>query len=534
MKRSLIFSILLPFAISANAQTLKDAIRLNENEQQDAAATVYEQLLVKEPANGTLYYYYGENFIDAEEPEKAASAFNKGLEKDPANPLNFIGQAELKLMNGDIEGGKLLIEKAVKMGAGKNGQVLMEAGEAYMHYRKGQDLISAQTYLEDAAKLEPKNPEVYNLLGDLYSELNNGTMAANNYNKALDLDKNQVKALLHKGQLYKRSTNYEGAMLEFQNALKIDPNFAPAYREMGEVNFKQRQLEKAKENYKKYLELSKNNTIARLRYAFFLHESDDNKAAQNELNIITKVDSTNLYMMRIMSYVAFENNFNDTALKTMSKVFELTASDTTRRIGRDYAYYGKALAKAGNDSLGIDYLKRAILSDPKNGDLYDDLGKFATKAKKYDIAVQTYQDKIANVSKVTSGDFFSLGRALYSSKNFIQADSAFSKVTELSPNWPNGHLYRGRANSQLDSNYTTLAAIPHYQKYIEIVSADSANTTKYSKELVEANSYIAVAYLRKKDCKASLDYWNRVLAIDPKTQQATDAIKIIKESKDCK
>ena len=211
MKRSLILPLLVFSGFTINAQSLKDAIRLNENEQQEAAAEMYQQLLIKEPNNGALYYYYGENWLDAEQPEKAAEAFAKGLEKDPANPLNLIGQGEIKLSKGDLAGGKPLVEQAVKLGAGKNALVLMEAGEALMHYPKAQDLMSAQTYLDLAVKLDPKNPEVYNLQGDLYSELNNGTLAATNYNKALDLDKTQVKAVLHKGQLYKRSTNYDGA-----------------------------------------------------------------------------------------------------------------------------------------------------------------------------------------------------------------------------------------------------------------------------------------------------------------------------------
>ncbi len=534
MKRILLLKFLFIATLAAEGQTLTDAIRLNENEQQEAAGAMYQQLIVKEPGNGNLYYYYGENYIDAEQPEKAAECFNKGLEKDPGNPINLIGQAELKLLNGDLSGGKILIDQAIKTGGGKNALLLMEAGEAYLRYKKAQDLMSAQTYLESAAKLDPKNPEVYNLLGDLYSELNNGTMAANNYNKALDIDKNQVKALLHKGQLYKRSTNFEGAMAEFENALKIDPNFAPAYREMGEVNFRQRQIEKAKENYKKYLELSKNNTMARLRYAFFLHESDDNKTAQSEINIIQKVDSGNLYMMRIMAYVAYENGLNDNAMKTITKVFQLTEGDTTRRIGRDYAYFGKTLARGGNDSLGIEYLFKAVAFDQKNVDLYDDLAKLATKAKKYDLAVKAYQDKIANSNRPSSADYFSLGRALYSNKNYTGADSAFTRVNEQSPNWPNGYLWKARANGQLDSTYTSLTAVPNYQKFIELVSIDSVNLVKFNKELIEANSYIAVAYLRQKDCKTSLQYWNRVLAIDPKIQQATDAIKIIRESKDCK
>ena len=536
MKKNIVVCtlVLSSLSLALRAQTLKDAIRLNENEQQDEAAILYEKLLAKEPGNGTLYYFYGENFIDAEQPEKAADAFARGLQKDPTNPLNLVGQAELKLMSGDLVAGKAQIEQAIKVGAGKNALLLMEAGEALMRYRKAQDLMTAQSYLENAAKLEPKNPEVFNLLGDLYSELNNGSAAANNYNKALDLDKNQVKAVLHKGQLYKRSTNYEGAMVEFENTIKIDPNFAPAYREMGEVSFKLKNIEKAKEYYKKYLELSKNNTSARLRYAFFLHESEDNKSAQAELNIITRVDSSNLGMMRIMSYVAYENGFNDTALKTITKVFDLTSLDTARRIGRDFAYYGKILMKAGNDSLGTEYLWKAIDMDPRFSEHYDDIGKMASKSKKHHLAVKAYRRKIANHHKVVSADYFNLGKALYQNKEFNEADSAFRKVTELSPNWPNGYLFLGRTNSQLDSTYSSLAAIPPYQKYIELIGADSANVAKYSKELIEANSYIAVAYLRKKDCKASIDYWNRVLAIDPKVQQATDAIKIIRESKDCK
>ena len=163
MKRSLILPLLVFSGFTINAQSLKDAIRLNENEQQEAAAEMYQQLLIKEPNNGALYYYYGENWLDAEQPEKAAEAFAKGLEKDPANPLNLIGQGEIKLSKGDLAGGKPLVEQAVKLGAGKNALVLMEAGEALMHYPKAQDLMSAQTYLDLAVKLDPKNPEVYNL-----------------------------------------------------------------------------------------------------------------------------------------------------------------------------------------------------------------------------------------------------------------------------------------------------------------------------------------------------------------------------------
>ena len=103
------------------------------------------------------------------------------------------------------------------------------------------------------------------------AELVNGTLSADYYNKALELDKTSVRAIVSKGRLYKRSTNYEGAAEEFQRAVQIDSSYAPAHRELGEAYFKLGKLEKAKAEYRKYLELSKNNCGARIRYASFLY-----------------------------------------------------------------------------------------------------------------------------------------------------------------------------------------------------------------------------------------------------------------------
>lgn len=138
--------------------------------------------------------------------------------------------------------------------------------------------------MDKAVTIEPKNPDIQILYGDIYAEQNNGTLAADYYNKALDLNKNSARTVVSKGRLYKRSTNYDGAAIEFENAIAISPEYAPAYRELGETNFKLGKLEKAKENYRKYLELSKNNCGARIRYASFLYLSKDYTGAIGELS----------------------------------------------------------------------------------------------------------------------------------------------------------------------------------------------------------------------------------------------------------
>src|SRR5688572_14975786 len=85
-----------------HAQTVKDAIHLNENEQQEEANAMYQQLISKEPANGVLYYYAGENMIDADNFDEASRYFQEGLKRDPAQPLLQVGNAELLLLKGQL------------------------------------------------------------------------------------------------------------------------------------------------------------------------------------------------------------------------------------------------------------------------------------------------------------------------------------------------------------------------------------------------------------------------------------------------
>ncbi|CAN5415271.1 tetratricopeptide repeat protein [soil metagenome] len=530
MNKFLLISALTSILISSKAQTLKEAIRLNENEQQEAASVMYQLLISKDPANGTNFYYYGENLIDASNTDSAKIIFDKGLSVDPTNPLNIIGQAELKLQLGLLSEAKPMIDKAIQMGGGKNARVLMEAAEAYIRYKKAQDLMSAEVYLDQALKLEPKNPEIYNLMGDLYSELNNGSVAAAKYNKALELDKTQVKALLHKGQLYKRSTNYEGAAAEFENALKIDPNFAPAYRELGEVSFMMKKIETAKGYYRQYLDLSKNNNSARLRYTYFLFTTENFKDGLVEFNNISTIDSANLGMMRLGAYLNYENSDTTNAFAFINRVFANTASDTTKRITLDYAYYGKILAKAGQDSLGAMYIMRAIQLDSTKTDYYTDLGNLYSKAKKYPEAAMAYEKRIASGQKIVTADYYKLGLAYYQGKMYPQADSAFIKVTEIQETWPNGYLYRARTNSAMDPDTKQGLGKPFYEKYIELITADSVAFVKYKRELAESNRYLGYYYLVQKDCPQSIIYFKRTLEFDPDNVSAQEILESIKSN----
>lgn len=522
-----VVALFLLTAGNSVAQTLKEAIRLNENEQQEEADSLYQLLIAKEPANGALYYYAAENMLNAYNAVGAEDYINQGLAKDPAQPLLQVGQAELLLNKDLLNECKAILAKAIAASP-KNALLHMEAAEALIRYNK-KDLITAMQYMDVAAKLEPKNPEVYNLIGDIYSVQNNGTEAVKNYNKSQELDKTQTKPHLHKGQLYKLSTNYEAAIEEFNSALKLDADFAPAYRELGEAYYLQRKIEKAKENYRKYLELSKNNVTARLRLSAFLFYTDNFKDAYNEWKQIPKVDSSSFGQVRLGAYLMYENNEIPAALQMINRMFANTEKDTLKRITLDYVYYGKILSKSGNDSLGAAVVQRAFEMDTTRVELMSELGSIYQRGKKYSEASTWFQRRINAGGKITVTDYYNVGKAYYLAKNYPASDSAFAKVIELQPTWAPGWLWRGKANVGLDPETKDGSAKPYYEHYIEMVSADSITKAKYTKELIEANTYIGYYYLVQKNCTESTNYYNNVLILDPNNKQAKDALDIIKK-----
>lgn len=583
MKKNL--SILMAAVMTGGAafsQTLSDAIRLTDNEQYEAASAAFQALIAREPGNAINYYYFGENFLLSDNPDSALLMYESGAKADPANPLLLVGRAkydlnllsvaemkrnsniavddynkaktdfekspsgsveervrveELKAKAGEAEAmyqtalanvrqANILLDEAVTKAGPKNTQIFMESADALARLRN-KDLDKAKSLLDKADALQPKNAEIKILYGDIFSELNNGTLAADYYNKALDLNPKSVKAIVNKGRLYKRSGNFEGAAEEFKNAIRIDDSFAPAHRELGECYYRLGKLEDAKAEYKKYLELSKNNCGARIRYASFLYLSKDYTGALNEISQLKNTcDANNPTLLRVTAISLFETKDTAKALAAVERVFEKLSDD--KRIGQDYEYYGKILVMNNMDSLGVEMLRKAYLMDKNRCDLLTEIWKGYDKMKKYAEAAGIMQEKIQNCKGVTVTDYFNLGRSYFFSMDYGRADSAFAKVNELSPKYASGFLWRAKTNSFIDSTMAQGLAKSHYEKYIEVAAADTANTAKYKSGLVESYKYIAVFYVQlEKNIAEARKYLVKILEFDPDNQEVRDWIKAI-------
>ncbi|HPT10707.1 MAG TPA: hypothetical protein PL087_09875 [Bacteroidales bacterium] len=545
----MILLLFFPFLPDALSQDLTTAIKLTKSEQFGPAATMFRQLITQNPSNGDLYYYYGRNCLEKyfsdtlnvsfeEKADSAKAIYELGIKMDPSNPMNYVGLGGLALIRKQVTDAQGQFDKAItllpskankalKMAPERHAKILIQMAESYVIAGVA-DTTNAFDYLRLAEKLDSKNPELYIVRGDLYFYLlNDGSKAISNYNMAQALDPKSPEAKLKTGQLWLRARQYTTALNFYQEVVKMDSTFAPAYRELGTLLARAGRQEEAKQNFYKFLELSR-NVSARKQFVNTLIELNDYNEAIVQLNEILKFDQNDNDVNRALAYSYFETQQYATALEYIKEFLKNANPQKVRSL--DYAYYGRILAKMKLDSLAPEQLIKAYELDTTKAEIISEAALCWTKIKKFDNAKELYEKKIA-LHKTTGMDYYNLGKVYYSLQDFVKADTNLSIFNVLQPDYIPGFAWRARTKSNLDIKTdkgfnTTGYAVPVYSAILEKTQSDTA---KYMKDRFEAYDYLAFYYYsqfsmdqkNKEAAQKALDYYTLMTVINPTDEKAT-------------
>ncbi|MCW3083185.1 MAG: hypothetical protein JWP12_551 [Bacteroidetes bacterium] len=522
MKKTKLSIVMLLLASAGTfAQTLNDAIKLTTNEQFEKADAAFKTLIQGQPNNGEYYFYYGENYFKNGNLEMANTMYQKGADVNATNALPYVGLGKVQWEKGKQADAKGNFFKATTLAAGKNATVLYKIAEEYIS-ADTKNLPDAFTLLAQAAKLEPKNPEISILTGDAFLEQNDGSKAVENYEKAGTLDPKSPRALIKQGQLYNRAKNYPLALDFYKKAALIDSTFAPAYREKAEIYFRAGQFKNAVSNYKKYLELNNNDCDALIRYAGFLNQAKEYDESIKSALEALKCAPDNVYLYRYLAYDYYDSPTpNYPAGLDNSNIFFTKAATNpdTKIIPQDYDYQAKLLSKNGKDSLAIISYKKELELSPEKVELNGDIANGYIKMKKYAEAIAAYKDKMQK-TKPNVNDYYGIGRAYYYSKDFNNADSSFSQIIIQQPDLTIGYLWNAKAKVQKEviDKTDNWSAKPFYEQFIAKMKPEDVEKNK--RDLVDAYTYLAAYYAKKKDCENTKINFQKVLDLDPANAQA--------------
>ena len=552
---------LLFMGSAVKAQSLDDAKKAINAEQYQKAKSMLKNLTVTEANKDENYFYLGWVYLLQDEADSAKLIFTKGIGVNAKSSLNYVGLGAVALLDKDRSSATTDFNQAISYAPKKDTKPYVYIGRAYLLTPAGSTVVTpanAQAAIDIITKgqtINPKDPELSIALGNAYLSQLRSSDAYTQYQNALSVDPKSAAAYVALGVISKYANNYDDAETQFKAAIAIDPNFGPAYREWAETDLRWGLTEpkmgdkktEAVDHYKKYLDLTDRSVESQMRYADFLiyaHDPADYQILQQVATDLSKSANTNLKVYRYLGYAAYENKDYANGLKALNTW--MTKADPKRIIPEDYLYLGRLQIATGNDSLGVQNLRKAYDLDSTQADVFEEIAKSDYANKKYIQAGDAYKTYIQKSHKATLNDYLLEALSYYKEYTtqyyskatpkpvpdtslLTKADTAFSYIQHKAAAPVNiVALYQAREQDykEPDRNTSKGLAKPYYEQYIALTLAKPPVKDSDKPFLAEAYDYLGRYYefVAKDEAKAKENY-TQALANDPTDATALDYMK---------
>jgi len=215
----------------------------------------------------------------------------------------------------------------------------------------------------------------------------------------------------------------------------------------------------------------------------------------------------------------------------MAKYFAV-APDSIEVV-KDYATMADLYNSRKQSDSAVYFYKKAIDVDKDSAELvnyYKILAGIFKTEKNYGQQAYWLGKYCTLNSYATNVDLFNWGISYYLNKDYQQSDSVFAKYADKYPEQDFGYYWRARSNAAIDTSMDLGLAIPHYKKVIEIAGKDTLNATN-RKHLIEAYGYLAAFEANHdKNYETAIDYFEKLLNLDPSNDNARKYIDILKKN----
>ena len=527
--KSLISSILFASLISiiTYAQSTEQLEKLLTFQKEVAAKSAALSWIKKEPTNPEAYFQAGKVFSKLNSLDTALDFFNKGISVNSDFLYNHIGVIRVDFQKNNLNDVPALIEKVKDMSRRKDARFPVEMAEALL-VAPDEYKTKIPEYTDAAIKLARGDYHIYLILGDYYNAQNNATLASENFQKAIDYEKNAYRAYVERGLVYERVKNYQEAESQYLRAIQADSTYPVAYEKLAEMYYgieakkddrkEKKDYTKTLENYSKFVSLADPSLVILKRYASILYNAKEYTKSIEQLNAVIKIAPNDPVYLRLLAYSYYEMGDSVKSIDRFETFFKYV--DKEKTLFGDYNRYGRLLFKVGKDSLAIENLKLAYSMDTTKLDILSDISKFYMKKKMWKLGIQ-YLEPVVNstVYKALPSEYFELGRAYLIDSSYKKSKETFEKLLEMKPKLIQGWVFYSRAVYAMNPIATDSLTRIAYEKIIEL-----ADTVKFKSDLITAHSYLG-SYFFDTDIERSKMHWQKVLELDPTNDQAIAFLK---------
>jgi len=244
-------------------QLYSEAKSAEQNGDAAAAIAKYQSILAVAPHLGPAYNNLGALYLREHQYTKAIAILKQGLGVDRSmrSATILLGIACYEV--GDYREARQRLETAVRANPKDNNAELYLAKDLI----KLEDFGPAATHLQELTKREPRNQEVWYMLGNVYIQLSEAALA-----KVDAIDPNSVLSHEIRGDIMASMKNFDGALVEYKKAVDVAPQQSGTHYKLGNAYWQLEDWADATEQFQAELMNDPGNCNARWKLGDILLE----------------------------------------------------------------------------------------------------------------------------------------------------------------------------------------------------------------------------------------------------------------------
>ena len=525
------FTLLLAISIGAGsgvlAQTYDKGMAAMQLENWDKAIEVYTALTKQDPTDQPAWLTLGSAYLAKGDKAKAKETFDAAFNAKSEGPYAMIASGRILLMENRMADADAILKKAKKYGR-KDIVTKRLIGESFLYTLPGvkPNFTRAEEELKEAMDYSSKDFPTLMSLAYCYKEIPNGGLAAQHYEYAVNLEPKNVLAQFMLAKVYRAAKIHDKFLLFVDKAIALDSTYTEALRSKAEFLYFDKKWEKAAEAAKALVKQGANVTIEdEMLLANLLYITKDCKGCSDIVEKILKKDGSKNYLRRLQAYCNYDNGKYTEGLKILEDFFKQVPPEKV--LASDYEYMARLQLANGKDTAAAmrNFLK-VIEMDSSKWALHEEMAKLYYGAKDYCNAAKSYQsyiDSLTDNQALVNSSYY-LGICHYfcaeDTMNFVKAEKAFTKITELLPDASIGWLWLAKsaknrdpdvvANPELVTEFGV--AKTYFEKFAEIASEDKE---KNKTDLIAAYEYLSYYHFSRNEDELAKAAIAKLLELDP-------------------
>jgi tetratricopeptide (TPR) repeat protein len=407
--------------------------------------------------------------------EEALGKYEDAIESDADNVEGYVRLGYVLFALGRFDDGAARLEPALRLWPDN---IPLRRAFATVLFAIPRRRAEAVGHLESIAKADPKQFDVFYLLGKFYYETGEYDAAAKSFRRYLSFRPEDIVVHGTLGNVYFKTGKFEPALAEFRLVLSLDPGNLAAQVNVANIRFKQGEYKVASALYEKLIASHPGNLGVLFNLASCRYQLGEFEAAQKRYGqfLEARPSHPTARYMAGMSSLALDRQGD------ARREFETLLSQHPRHARGHYrlalldAAIGKLAAARDRLSMAEEYAPEDAWIAKALGDVYRELGELEPALESHTRAADL-DPKVPDFQAAIGRDHFAAGALDEAVGRFTRARELDATRQDLTLLLAAGLLHRGATRvtaGELDaalSDATALDALGVRQADVELLRA---------------------------------------------------------------